>query len=151
MPDILHLMQIDAPPERVFAAIATEEGVRNWWTRDADLEPAAGGAGAFRFHGGARFTRVRVDELTPPGRVGWTVTESNVPGGWPGTRIGFELLRAEAGGTVVAFAHRGFAEADDDYARVSTGWAWFLISLRQLVETGTGSPYPDVDFCRLRC
>ena len=37
MPDILHLLTIHASPERVFQALATAEGIRNWWTRDADF------------------------------------------------------------------------------------------------------------------
>jgi uncharacterized protein YndB with AHSA1/START domain len=37
MPDIMHLVKINASPERVYQALTTPEGIRNWWTRDADL------------------------------------------------------------------------------------------------------------------
>lgn len=148
MPDIMHFLRIQADPARVFGAIATADGVRNWWTRDADLDERAGGEGKFRFYGGKTATRVRVDTLTPPESVGWTVTESNAPGGWPGTTIRFDLT-PDAGGTVLRFAHRGYAEANDGYAIVTTGWAYFLVSLRRYAETGQGAPAPDVDFMRM--
>ncbi len=38
MPDIMHLLRIAVPTERVYEALTTADGIRNWWTRDADLE-----------------------------------------------------------------------------------------------------------------
>jgi hypothetical protein len=29
------------------------------------------------------------------------------------------------------------------------GWACFLVSLQQYLETGCGAPHPDVDFSRV--
>jgi hypothetical protein len=50
---------------------------------------------------------------------------------------------------MLLFAHRGFKQADEGYARVTTGWAYFLISLQQYLETGKGAPHPEVDFTRV--
>lgn len=52
MADIMHLLRIRAAPERVYTALATPEGVRSWWTPEADLDLHVGGVGEFRFHGG---------------------------------------------------------------------------------------------------
>jgi uncharacterized protein YndB with AHSA1/START domain len=142
MPDIMHLLKINAPPERVYAALTTADGIRNWWTREAALDATTG---MFSFYGGRVVTRVSVETLEPPHRVGWRTTASTAPGGWENTTITFDL-RAEDGGAVLRFAHRGFAEENDGYARVTTGWAYFLISLKQYLETGQGAPAPDVDF-----
>jgi uncharacterized protein YndB with AHSA1/START domain len=49
MPDMMHLVKIHASPERVYQALTTTEGIRNWWTRDADLDSKIGGTGEFRF------------------------------------------------------------------------------------------------------
>ncbi len=46
MPDIMHLISIQSSPERVYQALTTAEGIRNWWTRDADLDSREG---EFRF------------------------------------------------------------------------------------------------------
>ena len=148
MPDIMHLIKIPAPPDRVYQALTTSEGIRNWWTRDADLDPKVGGWGEFRFYGGAGVTKVRVDELKPPVRVGWTTMSANAPGGWDGTTITFDL-RAEGSDTMLSFAHRGFKEGNEGYALVNTGWAYYLVSLQQYLQTGRGAPHPDVDFARV--
>lgn len=148
MPDIMHLIKIRVSPGRVYQALTTEEGVRNWWTRDADLDSKIGGTGEFRFYGGKGVTNVRVDELKPPVRVGWKTISANAPGGWNGTTITFDL-RAEGGDTVLSFAHRGFGQADEGYALVTTGWAYYLVSLQQYLETGKGAPHPDIDFSRV--
>jgi uncharacterized protein YndB with AHSA1/START domain len=43
MPDIMHLIKIHASPERIYQALTTAEGIRNWWTRDAVLDSKIGG------------------------------------------------------------------------------------------------------------
>jgi uncharacterized protein YndB with AHSA1/START domain len=144
MPDIMHLVRIHASPERVYRALTTAEGIRNWWTRDADLESKIGGTGEFRFYEGRSVTRMRVAELRSPVHVGWTTISSFRPE-WDGTTITFDL-RAEGSDTVLAFAHRGFKQADDIYALTTTGWGYYLVSLQQYLETGRGAPSPDVDF-----
>ena len=139
MPDILHLLTIHASPERVYQALATAEGIRNWWTREAELDPKLGGTGEFRFYEGKGVTKVRVDALEPPVRLGWTVIAANAPGGWAGTKITFDLA-AKGSDTVLSFAHRGFKQADEGYALVTTGWAYYLVSLQQYLERGKGTP-----------
>jgi len=42
MPDIMHLIKIRVSPERVYEALTTAEGIRNWWTRDAVLDSKIG-------------------------------------------------------------------------------------------------------------
>lgn len=138
MADIMHLVRIAAPPERVYEALTTTEGIRNWWTRDADLDSAIDGTGMFRFHDGASVTTVTIKELEPPLHVTWSCVSSFRPE-WVGTTIHFDL-RAEKGGTAVSFAHRGFAQADEHYAQTTTGWGVYLHSLQQYLETGKGNP-----------
>ena len=145
MPDILHLLTIHASPERVYQALATAEGIRNWWTREAELDPKLGGTGEFQFYEGKGVTKVRVDALEPPVRLGWTVIAANAPGGWAGTKITFDLA-AKGSDTVLSFAHRGFKQADEGYALVTTGWAYYLVSLQQYLERGKGTPQQDKDF-----
>ena len=149
MPDILHLLKIQASPERVYEALTAAEGIRNWWTRDADLETTIGGRGEFRFssYGDRQLTQVEVAELAAPLRVRWKVTSSFRPE-WIGTAVTFDL-QAEGSSTVLRFAHRGFEQADDIYALCTTGWAYYLVSLHQYLETGRGAPSPDIDFTRM--
>jgi uncharacterized protein YndB with AHSA1/START domain len=147
MPDIMHLIKIHASVERVYAALTTAEGIRNWWTRDADLDSKVGGTGQFRFYAGTSITEVIVEKLTPPLHVGWKLPLSFRPE-WEGSSITFDL-RAEGDETVLLFAQRGFKEADEVYALTNTGWAYYLVSLQQYLETGEGAPNPDIDFSRV--
>lgn len=122
MPDIMHLIKINASPERVYEALTTAEGISNWWTRDAVLDSKIGGTGELVSMNARPVTKVSVDELKPPVHVGWKTISSNAPGGWEGTTMTFDL-RAEGSATVLSFAHRGFEHADEGYACVTTGWA----------------------------
>ncbi len=140
MPDILHLVEIHTLPDRVYPALATAEGIRNWWTRDAVLDSKIGGTGEFGFNEHRFVIKVKVDELKPPVRMGWSVM-SGAPG-WDGTTIAFGL-RAEGSDTVLSFAHRGFKQADAGYARSTSRWGAYLVSLKQYLETGKGAPHPD--------
>lgn len=141
MSDIRHLVKIRAPREQVYSALTTADGIHNWWTRDANLDNKIGGRGEFRFAKGTRVTTVSIEELQPSSRVVWKVRSAPIPT-WAGTRIEFEL-RADDGGTLLAFAHRGFPEADDLFAYSNTAWGQFIISLHQYLETGKGTPHPD--------
>jgi hypothetical protein len=59
------------------------------------------------------------------------------------------LLSRQSPGHDASFAQRDFAEANEDYALVNMGWAYFLVSLQQYLERGKGAPHPDVDFTRM--
>jgi len=138
MPDIMHTLKINTPADRVYEAIATAEGIRNWWTRDAVLDAAVGGAGEFGFYNRRFVAKVTIDALEPPARVTWRVANA----AWPGDVIAFEV-KPEAQHTRLTFAHRGFPEADQRYASANTRWATYLLSLKNYLETGKGAPNPD--------
>jgi uncharacterized protein YndB with AHSA1/START domain len=138
MADIMHLIKIGTNPERIYTAIATAEGIRNWWTRDAAIEPKLGATGEMGFYGKRFIAKLSVEELKPNSLVRWSVTNQ----AWDGKEIEF-ALRPNEGKTVLAFAHRGFKQADDKYASANTRWGFYLLSLKRYLETGKGSPNPD--------
>ena len=138
MPDILHGLKIKASPVQTYQAIATAEGIRNWWTRDAMLESVPGGSGEFGFYGRRFIAQVTIEKLEPPQRVAWKVKNA----AWDGDSIVFEI-RPEGAGARLSFFHRGFREADQRYASATTRWGSYLLSLKNYLETGKGSPNPD--------
>jgi len=137
----MHLVKIHASSDRVYQAITTAEGVRNWWTRDTNLESHIGGTGEFGFYGHRFVVNVRVQDLTPNAHVGWRMMSSGQPA-FEGTTIAFDL-RPAGGDTMLAFAHRGFKHADDGFASATTRWGFYLVSLKQYLESGRGTPNPD--------
>jgi uncharacterized protein YndB with AHSA1/START domain len=147
MPDIMHLIEIDASPDRIYSALATAEGIRHWWTRDAVLGSKVGETGEFGFNDHRFIIKVRVDELKPLVRIAWKAI-SGAPG-WQGTTIAFDV-RTQGNGTVLSFAHRGFNQADEGYASATTRWGAYLVSLKQYLQTGKGAPNPDDIFAAVR-
>lgn len=132
MPDIMHLVTINAPAADVYRGLTIPAGIHGWWTQDADLDPQVGGAGQFRFYGGTKVTTVAIAELDPAARVEWKVVDSFRPE-WRGTQISFDLREVD-GSTELRFRHSGFPLADDDYAVCTTGWGIYLGRLRDSLE-----------------
>jgi uncharacterized protein YndB with AHSA1/START domain len=137
MVDILHRVGITSSPDEVYAALTTIEGLSGWWARDTTGDSEVGGIIAFRFGPGG--FDLKVLEQVPGKRVRWEVVDGPVE--WIGTQIDFELSRAGEF-TIVLFGHRGWAEPVEFMYHCSTKWAVFLLSLKQLVETGQGAPDP---------
>jgi hypothetical protein len=63
------------------------------------------------------------------------------PAEWIGTKIRFDLKR-EGDWTIILFTHQNWKEPVEFMHHCSTKWGVFLISLKSLVETGKGAPYP---------
>ena len=83
---------------------------------------------------------MEVRKSTAPNDVEWRCVDG--PPEWIGTDITFRLTAVE-GQTILLFGHRNWREAVEFTAHCSMKWATFLLSLRQLVESGTGKPAPD--------
>jgi uncharacterized protein YndB with AHSA1/START domain len=144
MADSRHLLKIAVAPQEVYQALTTAEGIRRWWTDNADLDEQVGGKGIFRFHYDQTVeTVVQIINLQEPVLVTWAVLDSFRPE-QNGTIITFEL-RPAGKDTLLHFSQNGFA-ADETYALMNTGWAYYLVSLKQYLETGKGAPSPHVDF-----
>ena len=143
MADILHRVGIQSTPEAVFQALTTRDGLAAWWTNATQGEGNVGGVLTFRFCDAAGVEiggfDMKVLELDPDKRVLWQVV--NGPAEWIGTRIDWQLSQAGEY-TIVLFRHLGWKEPVEFMHHCSTKWAVFLLSLKALVETGTGAPSP---------
>ncbi|TSD47177.1 SRPBCC domain-containing protein [Rhodococcus sp. KBS0724] len=138
MVDILHRVAIKSSSiDDVHAALTTIEGLAGWWATDTHGDPNIGGTLQFRF--GAGGFDMKVLELAPAKRVVWEVIDG--PEEWIGTRVVWDLQR-DGDYTVVLFTHEGWKEPVEFMHHCSTKWALFLMSLKSMVETGTGAPDP---------
>jgi hypothetical protein len=50
---------------------------------------------------------------------------------------------------VLIFAHRGFVQADEDYALVTTGWAYYLVSLTKRQKLRTSFDWEAISILEL--
>jgi uncharacterized protein YndB with AHSA1/START domain len=140
MPDILHRVGIKpASPNEAYKALTTIEGLSGWWTHHTTGENKIGGTVRFRFGDNGGFD-MKVLELDPTKRVLWEVIEG--PKEWIGTKVGFEL-KQDGDYTIVLFKHQDWREPTESMHHCSTKWGTFLMSLKSLVETGKGAPYPN--------
>jgi uncharacterized protein YndB with AHSA1/START domain len=137
MPDILQRVGIRSSIAKVYDAVATREGLARWWTTNTEGDERVGGRLAFRF--GAGGFDMKVLELRPCDRVRWEVVDG--PPEWIGTTVEWEM-RQEGEWAIVLFKHLGWKEPVEFMHHCSTKWALFLMSLKALVETGTGFPDP---------
>ena|SRR5688572_6682367 len=144
MVDIVHRVGVKAPVSKVYAALSTVDGLAGWWTTATTGHSKVGGDITFRFHTetGAEIGGFDMDvlELVPDQKVRWRVKAG--PAEWVGTDIEFMLSRQDEH-TIVMFGHRNWREEVEFMGHCSTKWATFLLSLRDLVETGTGQPAPN--------
>jgi uncharacterized protein YndB with AHSA1/START domain len=139
MVDILHRVGVVAPLDDVYRALATPEGVAGWWTTDTVGKSEVGGHLTVRF-GEFGFFEIEILELDPAGQVRWRVIDGAKE--WVGTAIDFRLDQRDEY-TIIRFTHEGWREPVEFMNHCSTKWATFLLSLKELVETGRGRPAPD--------
>ncbi len=63
------------------------------------------------------------------------------PGPWQDCTLEFSL-RQDADQVWVGLVHENEAASDDDFLYFTTKWTCYLLSLRDLIESGAGRPYP---------
>lgn len=135
-PPYTRQLTIHAATGQVFAAIATLDGLRGWWTTIVAGSPAAGGTLRFGFAGLDEQIVMRVGAVCPPAAVTWSCVAHTRDDEWTGSTVRFELAELGPAACDLAFRHAGIAPR-----LVAGGWERFLASLAAYAEHGTGAPY----------
>ena len=139
-------LQLRAPAAAVYKALTTAQGLRAWWSEDADIAEQEGGISTFRF--GPHWKKMEVVRLVPRREVHWHCVGAciDMPGlarrdEWVGTRIAFRLAPLGSQATRLEVEHAGLTPDLACYGLCNDGWNHFLGSLQALVETGAGTPF----------
>jgi uncharacterized protein YndB with AHSA1/START domain len=135
--DIVHSIDIETAPDRLYKAITTEAGLAGWWTPDSKAEPAIGALNEFRF-GPEKTLTFRVRELEPPRHVAWSSVQG--PPDWKGTHVTFDIT-PKGHAVNLRFSHTGFAADYELFGTFNYLWAQNIRSLKLFVETGAGEPF----------
>ncbi|MEV6560050.1 SRPBCC domain-containing protein [Nocardia sp. NPDC051756] len=139
--DILHRVGVKSSVDEVYAALTTIDGLAGWWTEETRGDSGTGGVVQFRFDGDG--FDMKVIDQQPGKKVVWEVIGG--PDEWIGTEVVFDL-KQEKEFAIVLFKHQGWKEPVEFMHHCTTKWGVFLLSVKSLVETGTGAPYPrDVE------
>lgn len=134
--DIVHGLDIETTPEKLFAALSTDRGISGWWTK-TKIQGKVGGSAEFDFGGGT--VTFRVEKLEPGKVVGWVADD--VPPDWIGSHVLFEIGKGEGTSVTLRFSHTAFKEMNAFMANCSYVWAQYLRSLKLFLETGKGEPF----------
>jgi uncharacterized protein YndB with AHSA1/START domain len=138
MKTILHTVDIDAAPDKVYQALTTQRGLAGWWSTRVAAETRLGGTIRFTFLSGFHPV-MEITELVPVQRVGWTCIGGHDP--WLDNHFRFELEERD-GGTVLFFRHEYSTElSDEEYGRYNFNWGYYLQSLLRYCLTGVGAPF----------
>jgi uncharacterized protein YndB with AHSA1/START domain len=132
MHDIVHELEIAAPPDRVYRAVTDPADLLRWWAADVALDVESGDL---------RITapdqdeelHFQVDTVAAPEMAHLTCVAG--PEEWPSTQLAFRIERTtDQAGSVVRFWHGGWEYEDGVLPRVSFAWAMRLDALRRYLE-----------------
>jgi uncharacterized protein YndB with AHSA1/START domain len=139
MVEILHFVHIQAPVSIVYKAIASEEGLRSWWTEETIAPNKEGAIAEFKF-GDMYHDKMKIIKLEPNKKVEWLCIEGDVQ--WIGTVFLFDL-EDKGEKTILRFRHGNWREATDFFAECNYHWGYYLRSLKLYCETGKGTPFSN--------
>jgi uncharacterized protein YndB with AHSA1/START domain len=137
MPDLKHQVPIDATRATVYAAIATEDGMRHWWTADTTMDEKPGGKAEFGFDKRGMVFRMDIKALEPAKRVVMQCHGDHPE--WAGTTLTFTVAQ-EDGKTVLRLNHSGWKDASDFCAACNSMWGNLMFRLKGYVEGRNPGP-----------
>lgn len=130
-------LYIDAAKDKTYEKLTTIDGLRSWWTIQTSGKANKSGLIDFRF-GEHYFIQMKVVKIIPDKLVQWKCIQADED--WIGTLVTFDL-ETEKDKTLLKFTHDKWPTHGDFFAHCNLSWAKYLLSLRQLLETGKGQPF----------
>ena len=133
-------VELAHPPEKVWAALTTAEGLAAWFGHEAAIDLRPGGTARMSWTGG-HTAEMRVERVEAPAVFGFTWPVEVLPGDDP-RRTYVEFTLEPAGpGTRLRVAETGFAQLPDDvhrktYHSHTEGWASELGELAGYLDAG---------------
>jgi uncharacterized protein YndB with AHSA1/START domain len=139
--EINHQVGVKATPEEIYRTLTEPLKLAQWWTPDT----RGGGTkvgDTLEFWFGEFCEKFDVTALVPGRHVAWRAPKGQGAPDWEETEVTFDLSKDEKQ-TFIRFRHSGWKEASGFHGHCSMRWATFLLSLKDLLETGKGRPIPN--------
>lgn len=142
--DITHNLNLNASPEVVYRAVATQAGINGWWSKDCQVGESEGQGSLLKFDKQGTIVEMgfKTLNLVPNKKVVWEATANANPA-WIGTQV-ITQIRPSENGSEVQFSHAGFEDkwkGEDAFEMTKGGWEHFVASLKSYCETGEGQPW----------
>lgn len=142
---------VSVDPSTVFDAVTRD--VALWWTRSDRPLQEIGDRAKFSFPPGVSYWTFELTRAEAPANVEWTCMDAlhihegqpkAIEQEWLGTKVIWSIDKSSEG-TKIGFEHVGLNPTLLCYDICAAGWdMFFLGSLRQYLDTGTGSPHGGV-------
>lgn len=120
-------IQLTHPPERVWAALTTAEGLGTWFGNRAEVDLRVGGEARLSWDSGDTAT-LTIERLEPPRVFGYTWPVAGLPDGDPRRTYVEFTLEPTGAGTTLTMVESGFAQLPDAeahgaaYSGNTKGW-----------------------------
>jgi uncharacterized protein YndB with AHSA1/START domain len=133
-------VDLDHPPERVWAALTTVEGLNGWFGDRSEVDLRPGGLIELHFDAEQTTDRLRVEVVEPCRRLGFTWSLHSLPADDPRRTYVEFLLEPTDTGTRLTVVETGFAQLPDDaharsYSGNREGWTKELADLVAYLDT----------------
>ena len=131
-------VELSAPPEKVWAALTTAEGLAAWFGNEAGIDLRPGGTAWMKWTDGAA-ADMRVERVEEPSVFGFTWHIYGLPEDDPRRTYVEFTLEPAGGGTRLTVVESGFAQLSEDAYRAAfdgntRGWASELAELATYLD-----------------
>jgi len=137
MAEIRHLIPIEAPPQKVYGALAMSAGLRGWWTADTVADEKVDGKAEFGFEKKAMTFPMTIAALDPPRQVVWKCHGDNPE--WNGPTLTWRI-EPKDGGSLLRFTQSAWREMTDNVAACNSTWGELMYRLKDYVEGKNPGP-----------
>jgi uncharacterized protein YndB with AHSA1/START domain len=132
-------VELAAPPDKVWAALTTAEGLSSWFGDEATIDLRPGGAARMTWAGEGFTARMRVERVEEPRVFGYTWGIFGLPDDDPRRTYVEFTLEPHGTGTRLTVVETGFAQLSDEAHRKAfggntEGWAKELGELAAYVD-----------------
>lgn len=139
MAKVKHQIGVVGNINKIFSALHEPEGLDGWWATKTDGSPEINNILELHFSDVVTLS-LEVVALQENTLVHLHCVSG--PGPWQDCDLTFSLKQG-ADQVWVDLVHENAAASDNDFLYFSTKWTCYLLSLRDLIETGKGRPYPN--------
>jgi uncharacterized protein YndB with AHSA1/START domain len=114
-------LQLTHPPERVWEALTTAEGLGTWFGHSAEIDLRVGGTATLTWKSGDTAT-LTIERVEPPRVFGYTWAIYGLPENDPRRTYVEFTLEPTSGGTTLTMVESGFAQLPDaEYQKAYSG------------------------------
>jgi uncharacterized protein YndB with AHSA1/START domain len=121
-------VELASPPDKVWAALTTAEGLAAWFGNEATIDLRPGGIASMKWAQEGFTAQMRVERVEEPTVFGFTWGIYGLPDSDPRRTYVEFTLEPAGGGTRLTVVESGFAQLPDDaygkaYGGNTEGWA----------------------------